>query len=179
MTDIVVHCDRCGLASATDAQFCQRCGNSLWSRSTVPVAPAGPRYAGFWIRAVAFILDYILLTIVGFVVRPLLGHPLGFTEADMHAPGFAGRIAALIVLTWIYRAGMESSQLQGTVGKLLVQIKVTDLSGNRVSLSVASIRFLGRGLSNLTLGIGFLMAAFNAQKQALHDKLAGTLVLYR
>ena len=79
----------------------------------------------------------------------------------------------------IYRAGMESSEYQGTLAKLAMRIKVTDLAYQRLSLADATKRYLCRFVSIITAGIGFIMAGFNNQKQALHDKLAETFVLYR
>jgi uncharacterized RDD family membrane protein YckC len=56
---------------------------------------------------------------------------------------------------------------------------VVDLAGHRLSFARASGRFFGKILSSMTLLIGFLMAGFTARKQALHDMLAGCLVIRR
>jgi uncharacterized RDD family membrane protein YckC len=80
-------------------------------------------------------------------------------------------------LSWIYYASMESSTWQATLGKKILGLKVTDLAGNRITFARASGRFFGKILSGMILGIGFLMAGFTARKQALHDILAGCLVL--
>jgi uncharacterized RDD family membrane protein YckC len=94
----------------------------------------------------------------------------------MSRPLFAIRLLALM-LGWIYYASMESSSWQATLGKKILGLKVTDLSGNRITFARASGRFFGKILSGMILGIGFLMAGFTARKQALHDILAGCLVL--
>jgi uncharacterized RDD family membrane protein YckC len=78
---------------------------------------------------------------------------------------------------WLYYAFMESSANQATVGKMAVGLKVTDLNGKRISFGRATGRYFGRLLSGFILGIGFLMIAFSAKKQGLHDTLAGTLVV--
>jgi uncharacterized RDD family membrane protein YckC len=72
---------------------------------------------------------------------------------------------------------MESSSWQATLGKKILGLRVTDLAGNRITFARASGRFFGKILSGMILGIGFLMAGFTARKQALHDILAGCLVL--
>ncbi len=77
----------------------------------------------------------------------------------------------------VYHAGMESSRLQATVGKLLLSVKVTDLQGRRISFLRALGRFAGKFVSGSILCIGFIMAAFTAKRQALHDLIAGTLVM--
>jgi len=82
-----------------------------------------------------------------------------------------------LLVTWLYYALCESSSWQGTVGKKVVGLRVTDLNGNRISFGKATGRHFGKIVSALILGIGFIMIAFTEQKQGLHDILAGTLVL--
>lgn len=67
--------------------------------------------------------------------------------------------------------------MQGTLGKMICKIRVTDLNGERISLVKATGRFFGKYLSGFLLGVGYIMAAFTERRQALHDKMAGTLVL--
>ena len=73
---------------------------------------------------------------------------------------------------------MESSSKQGTVGKMILNLRVVDMLGNRISFGRATGRFFGKILSGLILNIGYIMAAFTEKKQALHDMLAGCLVIY-
>lgn len=88
-------------------------------------------------------------------------------------------ILIVTIIGWLYYAGLESSSLQGTLGKRLMGIKVTDLDGDPIGFGTATGRFLGKAISSLILGIGYLMAAFTGKKQALHDMIAGTLVMMR
>src|SRR5262249_48371563 len=78
--------------------------------------------------------------------------------------------------SWLYEALLESSEWQATVGKMIFGMKVTDLAGNRISFGQATARYFAKWLSAASLCIGFLMVAFSARKQGLHDILAGTLV---
>jgi uncharacterized RDD family membrane protein YckC len=142
-------------------------------------------YAGFWLRLVAYIIDAIILGMAGVIAFfPLFRANIhAFTTQNpwevytsMSRPLFAIRLLALM-LGWIYYASMESSAWQATLGKKILGLKVTDLSGNRITFARASGRFFGKILSGMILGIGFLMAGFTARKQALHDILAGCLVL--
>ena len=81
---------------------------------------------------------------------------------------------------WIYFAAMESSSRQGTLGKMAVGIKVTDVSGGRVSFGRASARFFAKPVCGVpTAGLSVLMAAFTKKKQCLHDMMAGSLVVDR
>jgi Tfp pilus assembly major pilin PilA len=67
--------------------------------------------------------------------------------------------------------------LQATPGKLLLRIHVTDLAGRRIGFGRATGRHFARILSSLIFYVGYLMAAFTWRRQALHDMLAGTLVV--
>jgi len=89
-------------------------------------------------------------------------------------------IALLIgtLVAWLYHAVLESSEWQATAGKKALGLKVTDLEGARVSFTRASGRHFAKIISGLIpLGIGYIMAGFTARKQAIHDMLAGCLVL--
>ena len=86
---------------------------------------------------------------------------------------------ASIVITWLYFALLESSTRQATFGKMALGLFVTDLEGNRLSFARASGRYFSKIISGMTFTIGFLMAGFTAKKQALHDMIAGCLVLVR
>ena len=79
-------------------------------------------------------------------------------------------------INWLYFALLESSSMQGTLGKKALGMIVTDLSGNRIGFGRATGRYFGKILSAIILGIGFIMVAFTERKQGLHDLLANTLV---
>jgi Tfp pilus assembly major pilin PilA len=83
------------------------------------------------------------------------------------------------VLVWIYKAGLESSSVQATVGKLALGIKITSMSGRRIGFWHATGRLAAELLSVFTFWIGFLFAAFTKRRQALHDLIARTLVVER
>jgi uncharacterized RDD family membrane protein YckC len=156
-----------------------------YSASTPPyqaIAPAGVRYAGFWIRVLAAIIDTILLRIVVAPIHIIFG---GLGMAGMmaglpHAPLaiFGGGVSLIVLFfaSWLYEAFMESSSYQGTLGKMIFGLKVTDLYGNRISFERATGRHFAKILSAMILGIGYLMVAFTERKQGLHDQVAGTLV---
>lgn len=98
-------------------------------------------------------------------------------------PGVGTQLVSMIVGaalgfsgSWLYESWMESSSRQATLGKMIFNMKVTDLNGNRISFARASGRHFAKYLSGLILGIGYIMAGFTDRKQALHDMIAGTLV---
>lgn len=77
---------------------------------------------------------------------------------------------------WIYEAGLESSSKQATLGKMALGLRVTDKYGRRITFARASGRYFSKLLSRILM-IGYIMAGFTARKQALHDMIAGTLVV--
>lgn len=132
-------------------------------------------YAGFWQRWVAFIIDGLI--IYGPLVLLMIPAIIAGGDSDM-SDGLALLIEFLgVVAGWLYFALMESSSSQATLGKMALGLKVTDLSGQRITFGKATGRFFGKIVSRLILGIGFIMAAFTERKQALHDLMAGTLVV--
>ena len=81
--------------------------------------------------------------------------------------------------TWLYFALQESGAHQATIGKRMMGLRVFDMNGQRISFGRASGRYFAKILSALILLIGFVMIAFTARKQGLHDMIAGTVVLFR
>lgn len=158
-------------------------------------APRQPavRYAGFWRRFVAHLIDQIVIGVVAFMVflpaLALLGLGIGagMMEETEGAIGlviaaiaaYLTAILMIVVLQWLYYALMESSNKQATLGKLALGIIVTDLSGNRVTFGRATGRYFGKILSGMIFSIGFIMAAFTEKKQALHDMIASCLVVMK
>ncbi|MBK7410637.1 MAG: RDD family protein [Saprospirales bacterium] len=84
---------------------------------------------------------------------------------------------ATTLLIWLYFAVQESSWKQATIGKSVMGLKVTDQHGERLTFARATGRHLGKILSSAFLAIGYIMAGFTEKKQALHDMIAGTLVV--
>ncbi len=140
-------------------------------------------YARFRQRVAAFTIDLALVaavTAVGAVlmgINPMAAPWMGGDDAD-HV-GFQVLDAVFFFVAWSYFAIMESNRTQGTLGKLALGIKVTDLDGRKISFDKATGRFFGRIVSTLILLAGYIMAAFTERRQALHDRMAGTLVVTR
>ncbi len=138
------------------------------------------QYAGFWRRWAAWTLDMV---IVGYFSNyfyfAFLGQLQMHYELDGDLMIVIARIYQVVFalsLGWAYFAGMESSPLQATVGKLAVGLFVTQENGEGISFGQASGRFFGKIVSSLILCIGFMMAGWTSRKQALHDIMAGTFV---
>ncbi len=162
-------------------------------------APYGavPRveYAGFWLRFLAYIIDSAVMTFgVALVLIPLifltgLGALLSrirFGE-EWNDAGFFVILGFLflaatvsLLVTWLYHALLESSEWQATVGKRMLGMVVTDMAGRRISFGRSTGRHFGKIVTNMVpLMIGYVMAGFTERKQALHDMMAGCVVLKR
>jgi uncharacterized RDD family membrane protein YckC len=150
------------------------------------------KYAGFWIRFVASLIDGIALSIIIYIgyfffflsrFKEIIAQQQEMISNDEMPDPFAmlSMVAPMvffsIIIHWLYYAGMESSKNQATLGKMALDLSVTDMNGSRISFARASGRYFGKILSGMILLIGYIMAGFTEKKQALHDKLAETLVI--
>jgi uncharacterized RDD family membrane protein YckC len=203
MPEESVFCSKCGAPNAVHAAFCQRCGASLGASVTavsavpaaapaaayVPPAPAvyNP-YGGFWLRVVANIIDGAIVGVVAVPLVLILLFPsiikiVHAAEANQDPPFEAlGGIFLMIPLIvggqWLYEALMTSSSWQGTLGKRILRMKVTDQAGNRISFGRATGRFFLKIISQMLMtNLVFIVVAFTERKQGLHDMIAGTLVM--
>ncbi|MBX3698039.1 MAG: RDD family protein [Dokdonella sp.] len=141
-----------------------RVADSVAGRLNVPrVLPAGAAiHAGFWRRCAAYLIDGLVLFVPGLILMliPILGILLYFV----------GR--------WLYFALMESSQSQATLGKRAMGLIVTDGKGQRLGFGQASGRYFAGAVSYITLYIGYALAGWTERKQALHDLIADTCVVF-
>jgi uncharacterized RDD family membrane protein YckC len=192
-------CTRCGAVNSESTRFCSACGSPLGQAGPGLPATASPapsfipattvRYAGFWKRFVAMVIDSLVLSPIaialvafsglsGFAVLQPVGGREGINAAILAMTIVAG-VVIILAGQWLYHTSMESSRYQATLGKMALGIVVTDMDGNRVSFARANARFFGKWISSMIMNIGFLMAAFTEKKQALHDMLASCLVVMK
>jgi uncharacterized RDD family membrane protein YckC len=152
------------------------------------------KYAGFWLRLIADLIDSTILSAVSWLVEMMLlgavfwigvlvkgtGVPHG-AFSDSFNP-FMLQIINLVVYAAVaapyyvighYRWGT-------TLGKLPLKIYVVNAGDAKpITLKQSWIRFIGYLVSYLPLGTGYLMAAFHPEKRALHDLMAGTISVRR
>ena len=140
-------------------------------------------YATFWHRLGAYLIDYVLISLVTCPLGLMMGVMGAVAEQSGEAAQAASAgvtvlmYAVAIVAGWLYHALMESSSWQGTVGKRVLGIRVTDLDGNRITFGRATGRYFGKIVSSMICAVGFIMVLFTERKQGLHDMMASTLVL--
>lgn len=139
------------------------------------------KYAGFWIRVCASLIDYlifylaaVILVVAAAVAMAAVGS--GYPD-ESRLTGALSYIGSFIG-SWLYWASFESGRWQATPGKRIVGLRVTDLEGHRITFGRASGRHFSKILSAIILGIGYILVGTSDKKQGLHDTIADTLVLY-
>lgn len=149
-------------------------------RQSTVSAPLGVQgefeLAPFGKRAGAIIIDGLILSMGNWLIDRVA---LEFVANVLGSWERAGITLALLelVIGWLYFVLLETSQKQATLGKMLVEIKVSDINGNRLGFGQATGRYFSKMISMIILGVGFLFPLWTPRKQALHDIIAGTLVL--
>jgi uncharacterized RDD family membrane protein YckC len=133
------------------------------------------QYADLGKRFLAALLDLVIVIIISFLIRIVVGIVLSVINNDTLV-SLVGNLVG-IAIGWLYYTIQEISPKQATLGKQALGIVVTDLNGKRISFVKATIRYFSRIISAIILFIGYIMAAFTEKKQALHDIIAGTLVV--
>jgi uncharacterized RDD family membrane protein YckC len=148
------------------------------------------RYGGFWIRVLARIIDGLILSVVftplafvffAFAGRGVLPRPGTVPDMSQMGPFFAvvfGFSAVEVVLIAIYEAWFVSNRY-ATPGKLVLGLQVVRPNGDKLSFVRALGRFVLYYFGFLILGIGWIIAAFDEEKRALHDRICDTRVVYK
>ncbi len=154
---------------------------SVPSTPTPGPAAADLPKAGFWIRVVASLVDTALVS----GAQMLLGFAL--LAAVLAITGDAGDEAQAMgmMITWFFGPALGvayyvvfTGYCGQTPGKMAVRVKVIRTDGSDIGYGRALLReTLGKFVSALILGIGYLMVAFDGQKQGLHDRIADTYVI--
>ena len=138
-------------------------------------------------RLMAFFIDFALIYLILFALLNLFPEYQLLNEQhqknmdDVHLlkriMRFSEGIKSLSFLIWILLGSiLDSTKMQGTIGKLIVRIKVSDLNGDKISLQAAIVRNLLKVVSSIFF-IGFISSAYDKKYQAFHDKVAKTLVI--
>ena len=187
-----MHCPKCGILMLDDEFTCSNCGYLSDIAIAANLADAQeyekiiPYYAEFWKRFLAVMLDIFFLLIGWALFLGIIYGAISLVffigEKSMVIstlrPFIAGFGSILMLVThWFYFTILESSSRQGTFGKQIMKIFITDMKERRISLGKANLRYFGKILSLVLLFSGFIIAGFTSKRQALHDKIAGTIVL--
>jgi uncharacterized RDD family membrane protein YckC len=134
-------------------------------------APGGVRYAGFWIRVVATLIDcvpMIVLSLIAFALTFFVDPTLGLLVNFLALP------------YWFFVALFLPATKGNSIGKKMMGLAiVTDSTrpGEGLGWGKAFLRLLGHFVASLTFSIGYLLVAFTSRKQGLHDLIAATYVV--
>lgn len=121
-----------------------------------------PHYAGFWVRIAALLVDFLVLIIPCYFLLQV----------------FVGSFVGSFIIPWLYTALMMHSAKQATLGMMACGLRAIDIGGNRLSIGRATGRYFGSIVSGLLLGLGYLLMLVSKQKRTLHDRMAGTFIVY-
>jgi curved DNA-binding protein CbpA/uncharacterized RDD family membrane protein YckC len=124
-----------------------------------------PELASFGLRVLAFIIDFVAVTVLVVLCAKLTGSWVKFEPGLWAVP------------IWVlYGALFESSANRGTPGKHLFYLEVQHPDGTKLSFGKALLRNVVKLFSGALLGIGYFMALWDKEHRTLHDRAAGTVV---
>ncbi len=170
-------CPRCGRQNLPEARFCGACGAVLTAAPTPTATEAAVAYAGFWLRFGALVIDLVIVQIANAIVSALL-IPLSLAGGmGVILFAYGGDLLVTVLLPALYFVLLTGQRGQ-TLGKMALGIKVVDEAGQTPGLKRALQReTLGKFVSTIALGLGFLWVAWDKEKQGWHDKIARTHVI--
>lgn len=177
-------CSECGRSFAPaeltlvgENLVCAACKQTVFQGVAV-AAPGALNYAGFWIRAGAAIIDIFILYAVNFVLAPLVESAFDMKHTapeTLAAVPFVFLLMAIFIQISYYTFFV--GRFGATPGKRVCGLKIVRPDGSPLTYGRAFGRAFGEILSRLTLGVGYLMVAFDEQKRALHDRVCDTRVI--
>jgi uncharacterized RDD family membrane protein YckC len=183
------YCVECGNQFPADELL--RYGDSLVCATCKPIffhrlkegapIPATMRYAGFWIRFLAKFIDGIILGIVNMIIQ-FVGMGLIVGTAPESEPSMIPPAIAMVMMLAQYGVAITYTtwfvgKFAATPGKMALGLKIVMSDGGRVSYLRAFARYFAELLSAIILLIGYIMAAFDEEKRALHDRICDTRVI--
>ncbi len=177
-------CAECGnyfpeseMIAFENARVCAACKPIFVQKLKEGITPAGVlNYAGFWIRFAAQFIDGIILQASGFCIGLVTGMALRGGDSASSAPLVAGLIGFLTGISYMV---FFNGRFGATPGKMALKLKIVRPDGEPITYMRALGRYFGQMVSSLTLCIGFMMAGWDEEKRALHDRICDTRVIRR
>ncbi len=146
--------------------------------------PTTLKYAGFWIRFVAKFIDGILMAAVQWAIMIPFGMMMASSVSGAPEQRLFGGVYALIAVQQIVGILLPAAyttffigRFGATLGKMACQLRVVMPEGEKVSYMRALGRNFAEFISAIILFIGYIMAAFDSEKRALHDRICSTRVV--
>jgi len=147
-------------------------------------------FGGFWRRAMAFFIDKVILffisviTLIVGILALWIGFPSQYRE--ILPEGLMELSITFMVVYFLMSVMLDMfyfTYFHGTVGqtpgKMMFGLKVVQSTGERMTLGIGFLRWVGYVVSKIFFYLGFLWIAFDGKKQGWHDKIAGTIVICR
>ena len=148
--------------------------------------PTGDNLASFWWRLLAFLIDYVIVSIliaILFILAVQFGLTIKIpTMDDIMKESFVERLRLMSVIYLaliIYNSAGEASAWEGSIGKRICRLVVVDVDGQGLNYPKALLRSFGKAISLFINGLGFVSIFWSEHRQALHDYLAKTYVVKR
>ena len=146
------------------------------------------RYAGFWIRALALILDGLILMVVQIPLSLLFAAAVGAVGAAFGDSEIASAVAVIVIqiVNMLFSIGIQLLydvlflvKKGATPGKMALGLRVINADGSKqISYGKAIGRYFAKMLNGFTLNIGYMMAGWDIEKRGLHDRICDTRVIY-
>jgi uncharacterized RDD family membrane protein YckC len=195
MTPEMRYCSECGrptsaddLARFGDRLICPLCKDSYAQKLREGVmAPVRMRYAGFWIRLLAAIIDSVIVGVVFKVLQLALFPSMAVVTVpapsanpwEVLGPQLA-RLGWTTLLSTAVSATYSTwfiGALGAVPGMMALGLKVVRPDGSAIGYARAFGRYFAATLSGIILFIGYLLIAFDSEKRALHDMICDTRVI--
>jgi uncharacterized RDD family membrane protein YckC len=188
----VLACSQCGRALAQSDLVhiagnwvCADCKPAFLNRVMATGAPVICKwhYAGFWIRVVARLIDaFTLGIVVAFIALPFFGtFGAQFSPRVMRSAPIGLRLSFQVlnyVIAMVYEAVFLRYQ-GATLGKMALGLKVVRSDGESLGWGISIGRYFMYVVSGIILCIGHIIAGFDNEKRALHDRVCDTRVIYK
>ena len=172
-----IPCPRCHADNGPGATFCYACGLPLDEQAPrqAETFVAGGVPAGFWIRLLAWFIDFVVLIVAELLLIAVLpGISIEAYFAEEFSWDWYDTFLTLVNIAY-YVIGV--SAFSTTVGKRVLGLYVLRRDGSKIGLGRAFARYLAYIPSMMLLGIGYLMIGFSRNKRGLHDYICDTVVV--
>ena len=163
------------------------------SSPRVRVVEAGPVvYGGFWRRVVARLIDGFILWFASQIVIGVFGAVFFHDTMEMleklkgHQPspeqmmdmlGFLGMAVGVSVVLGVIYDCVFLRKYSATPGKLAMGLAICRTDGSPLSIGRIVARYFAMILNNFTLGLSYLVVAFDDEKRGVHDYVCDTRVV--
>lgn len=174
-SEFAVACPRCHRVSEPGAVFCFSCGLPLDDGTPArrPLTAYAGTPAGFWIRLVAWLIDFIVLGIVQVILIAIWPGLFEYISSD----SYGHPVDLVIFVTDALYFTIGVAVWSTTIGKRALGVYVLRPDGSKVGVGRALARYFAGILSALIIGIGYLMIGLRSDKRGLHDLICDTVVV--